>query len=71
MASKPTPRFLFLLRTPMLVLTLWAIVTSGAVAEPGPINAPPKASKNGIYFEDANGTPLILCGSQTWNTLQD
>ena len=38
---------------------------------PPPITAPLKASKNPNYFEDASGTPLILCGSHTWNTLQD
>ena len=37
----------------------------------GPINWPLKQSKNPNYFEDASGTPLVLCGSQTWNTLQD
>ena len=42
-----------------------------AGTEPGPIKAPLKASTTGNYFEDASGTPLILCGSQTWNTLQD
>jgi hypothetical protein len=35
------------------------------------IRAPLKVSKNPNYFQDASGTPLILCGSQTWNTLQD
>jgi len=29
------------------------------------------ASANPNYFQDATGRPLILCGSQTWNTLQD
>ena len=29
------------------------------------------APRNPNYFEDASGRPLILCGSQTWNTLQD
>jgi hypothetical protein len=29
------------------------------------------ASRNPNYFKDANGTVLILNGSQTWNTLQD
>ena len=32
---------------------------------------PLKASRNPNYFEDGNGSPLLLCGSQTWNTLQD
>jgi Protein of unknown function (DUF4038)/Putative collagen-binding domain of a collagenase/Family of unknown function (DUF6298) len=36
-----------------------------------PINGPLRRSKNPNYFEDASGTPLILCGSHTWNTLQD
>jgi hypothetical protein len=35
------------------------------------LNRPLKASRNPNYFADASGTPLILCGSQTWNTLQD
>ena len=36
-----------------------------------PIKGPLRQSKNPNYFEDASGTPLILCGSHTWNTLQD
>lgn len=39
--------------------------------EQPPIRGPLKASKNPNYFQDASGKPLILCGSQTWNTLQD
>jgi hypothetical protein len=35
------------------------------------ISRPLRASKNPNYFEDATGKPLILCGSHTWNTLQD
>jgi len=42
-----------------------------AVTVRAAINGPLKASKNPNYFEDASGKPLILCGSQTWNTLQD
>jgi hypothetical protein len=37
----------------------------------GQIEVPLKASKNPNYFENTIGEPLILCGSQTWNTLQD
>jgi hypothetical protein len=37
----------------------------------GPISGPLRASKNPNYFADAAGDPLILCGSHTWNTLQD
>jgi hypothetical protein len=40
-------------------------------AGPTPINGPLKPSRNPGYFADALGKPLILCGSQTWNTLQD
>ncbi len=36
-----------------------------------PIAGPLRASKNPNYFQDAHGDPLILCGSHTWNTLQD
>ena len=45
------------------------IPASGAAA---PITAPLVASpSNPNYFQDASGTPIALCGSQTWNTLQD
>ena len=36
-----------------------------------PIIAPLKASSNPGYFQDSNGNTIILCGSQTWNTVQD
>ncbi len=36
-----------------------------------PVSGPLRHSSNPNYFEDANGNALILCGSQTWNTLQD
>ena len=35
------------------------------------ITGPLRHSSNTNYFEDANGKPVLLCGSQTWNTLQD
>jgi hypothetical protein len=35
------------------------------------INGPLRQSNNPNYFQDANGAPLILCGSHSWNTLQD
>ena len=38
---------------------------------PALINGPLRHSRNPNYFEDARGQALILCGSQTWNTLQD
>ncbi len=70
----------FAIRTGIaLVLSIVAVVgprASGAdegrnVGTPPPINGPLRPSKNPNYFQDASGTPLILCGSQTWNTLQD
>jgi len=36
-----------------------------------PIKGPLRPSKNPNYFADPGCTPLILCGSHTWNTLQD
>jgi hypothetical protein len=38
--------------------------------QPG-VKEPLRQSKNPNYFEDTTGTPLILCGSHSWNTLQD
>lgn len=34
-------------------------------------NGPLRASTNPNYFESTKGHALLLCGSQTWNTLQD
>jgi len=42
-----------------------------SAAGPAPIQGLLRASSNPNYFADASGAPLILCGSQTWNTLQD
>ena len=44
-----------------------------AAAQPATaqIAGPLVASANPNYFKDANGTVLILNGSQTWNTFQD
>src|SRR5690349_19444702 len=36
-----------------------------------PINGPLKPSRNPNFFVDASGTSLVLCGSHSWNTLQD
>jgi hypothetical protein len=47
-------------------LTLWA----DAQANP-PIKKPLAVSPNFRYFKDSNGTPVVLSGSQSWNTLQD
>jgi hypothetical protein len=48
-----------------------AAVGQPKVGAAAPISAPLRASKNPNYFQDASGTPLILCGSHTWNTVQD
>lgn len=56
------------------LLCFFAILGTGtnlADAAQPPINGPLRASRNPNYFQDASGTPIILCGSQTWNTLQD
>lgn len=38
---------------------------------PRPISKPLRVSANPNYFENGNGKAIILCGSHTWNTLQD
>src|SRR5262249_7787769 len=45
--------------------------SSTSIVAPVPIERPLRASSNLHYFQDASGHALILCGSQTWNTLQD
>jgi hypothetical protein len=49
--------------------------SSGGVPRTARVNAaidgPLRRSKNPNYFEDAHGVPLALCGSHSWNTLQD
>jgi Putative collagen-binding domain of a collagenase len=58
-----------------LLLCLFLVVASVGdgtrAAGQSPIERPLTASRNPHYFQDASGKPLILCGSQTWNTLQD
>ncbi len=41
------------------------------LASPAPIARPLVPSANPNYFRDGNGAPLLLNGSQTWNTFQD
>jgi hypothetical protein len=36
-----------------------------------PIQKPLVVSRNFRYFNDSSGAPLVLTGSQSWNTLQD
>jgi hypothetical protein len=44
---------------------------ASAVRSDFPIRGPLRVSKNPRYFADATGDPLVLCGSHSWNTLQD
>jgi hypothetical protein len=43
----------------------------GRAVSPAEITGPLRVSSNPNYFKDANGTTMILGGSQTWNTFQD
>jgi hypothetical protein len=63
------PAFLFLIAVLLSGFRLHA--QSAAEPLPPPIVGPLTVSGNPHYFKDANGTTLILSGSQTWNTLQD
>jgi hypothetical protein len=68
-----------------LVLSLSVLLVCQPPAPPGtgrpdgttrgvsqtPITGPLRHSRNPNYFEDASGTPIVLCGSHSWNTLQD
>ena len=56
--------------TQIAILTLFAFL-AGPTALIAQVAGPLTASRNPNYFKDANGTVLILNGSQTWNTLQD
>jgi hypothetical protein len=53
------------------VLFLNSLDQNNSSYQQNPITAPLRASKNPNYFGDEMANPLILCGSQTWNTLQD
>jgi hypothetical protein len=63
----------------LVVLATMAVCLSGMQlkAQPAaqssnpPITGELTVSRNPHYFQDAKGAPLILNGSQSWNTLQD
>jgi hypothetical protein len=55
---------------PWLVLMCCLARWCDAQANP-PIRRPLAVSANFRYFKDSIGAPLVLTGSQTWNTLQD
>ena len=53
-----------------LKFLLW-VLFGGQIALAAQVAGPLTASGNSQYFKDADGTVLVLNGSQTWNTLQD
>lgn len=56
------------------LLLAFFLVLSAGYAQPQtahPITGPLVASADPHYFKDANGAPVVLNGSQSWNTLQD
>src|SRR6185295_19350297 len=55
----------------IVCLSAFAVLSIGSIAQIIPINGPLRHSANPNYFEDASGKPLLLCGSHSWNTLQD
>ena len=59
--------------TRLITVTFLAVAGIGfaGLGQTYSISGPLRASTNPDYFADPNGQPLILCGSQTWNTLQD
>ena len=57
--------------TTQIALLLLCTFLAGPMALAAQVAGPLTASSNPNYFKDANGTVLILNGSQTWNTLQD
>ena len=74
LCMKSPPQFLrplrLLLKNRGLKILLWVLL-GGQVTVFAQVAGPLTASSNPNYFKDANGTVLILNGSQTWNTLQD
>lgn len=55
---------------PWLVMACCLAQWGGAQTD-SPIKKPLTVSANFRYFKDSSGAPLVLSGSQTWNTLQD
>ena len=53
------------------LLLVWLLGAAISVHAASQLSGPLTASSNPNYFKDAQGTVLILAGSQTWNTLQD
>src|SRR5215469_14374515 len=55
---------------PWLILVCCLARWGDAQANP-PIKKPLAVSANFRYFKDSSDAPVVLSGSQTWNTLQD
>jgi hypothetical protein len=57
----------------IVVASILFVMALPAPAQPlaAKITRPLVASDNPNYFKGASGSPLILTGSQTWNTFQD
>src|SRR3977135_2101592 len=55
----------------IISLTAFVILSLSSIPQLTPINQPLRRSAHPNYFADANGKPLLLCGSHSWNTLQD
>lgn len=54
--------------------TDWVLVIEANIDQPSSTTAikkPLTVSSNPNYFQDDSGAPIILCGSHTWNTVQD
>jgi hypothetical protein len=61
----------FIASVAMVFLGIRLNAQSAAESSTPPITGVLTVSGNPHYFKDANGTPIILNGSQSWNTLQD
>src|SRR5579862_9225223 len=59
------------LRIAIVLFAVCVTADAGSDAPSARILIPLRQSANQNYFQDATGKPLILCGSHTWNTLQD
>lgn len=72
-----TPNLSFPLRLTILIVTLAQNLAIPPTALSAADSANPliagelRVSSNPHYFQDASGTPILLNGSQTWNTFQD
>jgi Putative collagen-binding domain of a collagenase len=54
-----------------LLLAIFFCLLVAPAVSPAEITGPLRVSRNPNYFKDDHGVPVILSGSQTWNTFQD